>query len=282
VSEADKALAEIEAAMRDMEAFSKPARGSSKAGVATKPVPPPKQERLPSDRPSRRKPARVQPEVVKERKATRAKGPIHQRLITFLVASIAVVVLPFYVLLRGSVYLNQAFAVWPWLAIAGGVGATVVILMLYVAWTRWRIGSGFKFSRGVTRGLIVLVTLYVGYTAMYISAANVKTEEVRETYTSLNPLLRMATSTWVLLDNDVVITDGERQPEDYEKMGLPLNEGSLHYRQETTGYAHAVDLRTKGREEWKNFLMTIYFKIAGFRTLRHTGTADHLHVSLPL
>jgi len=28
--------------------------------------------------------------------------------------------------------------------------------------------------------------------------------------------------------------------------------------------------------------MTIYFKIAGFRSLRHTGTADHLHVSLPV
>jgi hypothetical protein len=64
-------------------------------------------------------------------------------------------------------------------------------------------------------------------------------------------------------------------------MGLPPYERSLHLRQDD-GYAHAVDLRTAGRSEWRNFLMRSYYRLMGFRTLRHVGTADHLHVSLPL
>ena len=203
-------------------------------------------------------------------------------MVTFLVGSIVAIVLPFYVLLRLSVYLDRTYQIWPWLSVAGGVAATVIILMLYAAWARWRLGAGFKFSKGVSRGLLVLVAMYVGYSAMYISAANVKTEDVRATYTALHPLLRLGVSTLMLADQEVVMTDAERQPEDYARMGLPLNEGSLHFRQDDSGYVHAVDLRTNGREEWKNFLMTVYFKIAGFRTLRHTGTADHLHVSLPV
>lgn len=303
-SNPEDALKQIEAAMANMEALSKPGAGRKvESGRRT------------AENGSRKaKPGRRSAESegrktsggVREARSTRAKprstqrtrtpdprpptppnrpptpkGPLHQRIISFLVGLAVMLVLPFYVLLRGSVFLYQEYAVWPWLAIAGGTAATVLLLMLYAAWLRWRLGSGFRFSKGVTRGLVVLVAMYVGYTAMYISASNVKTEEVHETYTALHPLLRLATSTFVLIDNDVVVTDGERSREDYAAMGLPVNEGSLHFRQEDTGYAHAVDLRTKGREEWKNFLMTIYFKAAGFRTLRHTGTADHLHVSLP-
>jgi hypothetical protein len=64
-------------------------------------------------------------------------------------------------------------------------------------------------------------------------------------------------------------------------MGLPVNDGTLHYRQRD-GWAHAVDLRTNGRGEVVNRLVELYFRVMGFRTLRHVGTADHLHVELPL
>ncbi len=63
-------------------------------------------------------------------------------------------------------------------------------------------------------------------------------------------------------------------------MGLPVYERSLHFEQ-ADGYIHAMDLRTLGRGEWRNRLMELYFRTLGFRTLRHVGTADHLHVSLP-
>ena len=74
--------------------------------------------------------------------------------------------------------------------------------------------------------------------------------------------------------------DAARKPEDYAAMGLPVYENSLHFEQ-PDGYVHAVDLRTLGRSAWKNFVMSGYFRLMGFRILRHVGTADHLHVSLP-
>ena len=126
-----------------------------------------------------------------------------------------------------------------------------------------------------------MALVYCGYCALFISASNVKSDEVRATYTSLQPSLRLALSTWLLADPHLVITDAERKPEDYGQMGLPPNEESLHVAT-SSGYVQAVDLRTVGRPEWRNFLATVYFKLMGFRTLRHAGTADHLHVSLPL
>jgi hypothetical protein len=125
------------------------------------------------------------------------------------------------------------------------------------------------------------VGAYCLYALIYLSSLNVKGTELREEYRSLHPLLRLATSTFILVDRDLVITDMERQAQDYERMGLLLYEHSLHFIQED-GYAHAVDLRTVGRSAWRNLLLRAYYGAMGFRTLRHVGTADHLHVSLPL
>jgi len=77
-----------------------------------------------------------------------------------------------------------------------------------------------------------------------------------------------------------VVTDAARTREDYAAMGLPPAETSLHFAQ-SDGYVHALDLRTAGRAEWRNVLVEAGFRMMGFRTLRHVGTADHLHVSLP-
>jgi hypothetical protein len=62
-------------------------------------------------------------------------------------------------------------------------------------------------------------------------------------------------------------------------MGLPVFENSLHFEQES-GYVHAVDLRTIGQSEFRNLMLEYSFRLLGFRTLRHTGTADHLHVEI--
>jgi hypothetical protein len=48
------------------------------------------------------------------------------------------------------------------------------------------------------------------------------------------------------------------------------------------GYVHAMDLRTEGRTELRNRGIQLGFWLLGFSTLRHVGTADHLHVSLRL
>jgi hypothetical protein len=104
---------------------------------------------------------------------------------------------------------------------------------------------------------------------------------VRGYYASLHPVLRLALSTAMLADRDLVITDLARRPEDYPAMGLAANDGSLHYVQRD-GWAHAADLRTAGRSEIASRLLQLYFWSMGFATLRHVGTADHLHVELPL
>ena len=122
---------------------------------------------------------------------------------------------------------------------------------------------------------------YCGYALIYLSSANAKSDRVRAYYASLHPLLRVALSTLILADRDLVVTDLAREPEAYAAMGLAPNDGSLHYVQRD-GYAHAADLRTAGRGELENRLVQAYFWSMGFATLRHVGTGDHLHVELPV
>ena len=135
------------------------------------------------------------------------------------------------------------------------------------------------FNHVVWKGVMVAVGVFVLYSAMYISGANVKSAEVKDTWLSLHPVLRVATSFLVLADADLVVTDAARTPADYRRMGLPVAEGSKHYPQES-GYVEAIDLRTRGRPEWSNALVRVYFWMTGMNTLRHVGTADHLHVSM--
>ncbi|HEV2749308.1 MAG TPA: hypothetical protein VGV12_02165, partial [Gemmatimonadales bacterium] len=125
------------------------------------------------------------------------------------------------------------------------------------------------------------VVAYCLYALVYLSTANAKSERVRAYYASLHPLLRVGLSTLIVLDREAVITDLARRPQDYRAMGLPPNDGSLHFVQRD-GYTHAADLRTTGRGLVKNRLVQLYLWSVGFRTLRHSGTSDHLHVELPV
>ena len=93
---------------------------------------------------------------------------------------------------------------------------------------------------------------------LFLSTKNAKSQEVQREYRNLHPILRMSVSTFMLMDRSLIITDGNRSPEDYRRMGLPTKSHSLHYPQ-TSGYAHAVDLRTKGKAEWKNGIVKTYF-----------------------
>ena len=85
----------------------------------------------------------------------------------------------------------------------------------------------------------------------------------------------------ILVDPGSVITDAGRSQGDYALMGLPPREQSLHYRH-ADGYVHALDFRTTGRSRVRNLAVHVGFRALGFRVLRHGGTGDHLHVSLPI
>lgn len=128
-----------------------------------------------------------------------------------------------------------------------------------------------KVPRLARRLLFAVVGGYAVYGLLYLSAANAKTPELREYYTSLHPLMRIGASTFLLFDREAVVTDLGRTAEDYRKMGLPVNETSLHFRLEDR-FVHALDLRTTGRTELRNDLTAGYFRVMGFRTLRHVGT----------
>lgn len=200
-------------------------------------------------------------------------------LLQGLLRLVAIVALPFIVLVRGAVFFYQYGNVPTWLALAVAALLTAGLVTLY-AWSLLR-----KFA-GRPRVLVLakwvalpLVVCYCGFSLLYLSHVNAKADEVRAYYTKVHPLLRMALSTWLLVDDRLVVTDMSRAREDYAKMGLPVNETSLHYRQED-GWVHAVDLRTANRGWLRNGLVQVYFWAMGFNTLRHVGTADHLHVDL--
>jgi hypothetical protein len=187
--------------------------------------------------------------------------------------------LPFFTLIRTSVFILHRHQVSGWVALGVGVVATVVLLLLYFVAVSLRLGGKGRVPKVVRRGTALLVGSYCLFTLVYLSSANAKTEEIRATYSALNPVLRVAVSTLLLADRDGVLTDTGRTPEDYRRWGLPVNEASLHLPQ-PDGYVHAVDVRTVGRPEWRNRGVAFYFRLMGFQTLRHVGTADHLHVSL--
>jgi hypothetical protein len=190
-------------------------------------------------------------------------------------------VLPFLAFVKVAVYLYQREG-WPTaLALAGGIACTAAVVTAYGAWAWHRFIGRVRLALVARRFALPLVVAYCGYALIYLSSANAKSERVRAYYASLHPLLRVALSTLIIADRDVVITDLARGPEDYTAMGLAPNDGSLHYVQRD-GYAHAADLRTAGRGIVKNRLVQLYFWSMGFGTLRHTGTSDHLHVELPV
>lgn len=193
---------------------------------------------------------------------------------------IGLMILPFYLLVRTSIFLNLEYGYGGWISLGGGIVVSVLLLLTYLLFLFQKIKNRkkrFQFSLG---GAGVMVFGFCLFSLFYLSSVNAKSDEIRNVYRSMHPILRVAISTVTLADSDLVITDIERVLSDYGAMGLPVNPHSLHYRQDETGYVHAIDLRTRGRTEIRNLLLQASLEMMGFQTLRHVGTADHLHVEL--
>ena len=127
--------------------------------------------------------------------------------------------------------------------------------------------------------MILLSAGVLVHLLFFVSNKHMKSSDIQSEFTDLHPILRMATGVFAKLDGNLVVTDISRSAKDYERMGLKENSSSLHYPQKD-GYAYALDLRTKGKPQLSILFMTWYYKLLGFETLRHVGTADHLHVAL--
>lgn len=195
---------------------------------------------------------------------------------------ILITILPFIILIRGSVYIHEHYNPGGMLSLVGGVIITSVVLVLYFTVFYGIIAKKVGDLGSFKRRWVIAMLILGGYTIhglFFISSSNVKSSNLKKELNDLHPLLRMSVSTIIILDKDLIITDASRMPEDYKKMGLPSKSSSLHYKQKD-GYAYAMDLRTSTRHEFRNFLLKGYFWAMGFNTLRHGGTGDHLHVSL--
>lgn len=203
------------------------------------------------------------------------------RFVRRLAKLTGVALLPFVVFVKAATFLYGHERYPTALALAGGAAGTLAVVAVYAAWL-WRRATGrIPLALIVRRVALPIVIAYAAYALLYLSRANAKSEAVRGYYASLHPVLRLALSTAILADRDLVVTGLARRPEDYGAMRLAANDGSLHYLQRD-GWAHAADLRTAGRSEIVSRLLQLYFWSMGFATLRHFGTADHLHVELPL
>ncbi|MDE2803652.1 MAG: hypothetical protein OXN18_00750 [Gemmatimonadota bacterium] len=201
------------------------------------------------------------------------------RLLRWAVFAVILAIVPFFLLIRGGVFAYQQWGLGPWPSLAVSAAATALLLVLYAWALGRRLGAGKELKWLMTRGAAALAVAYVAYSVVYVGSANVKSEEVRAEYAALHPLLRLAASAVILADQGAVITDASRTPDFYRRMGLSPIESSLHFQQED-GFVHALDLRTVGRPEWRNRAIELTFRALGFNTLRHVGTADHLHVSV--
>ncbi|MEO1515600.1 MAG: hypothetical protein AAFV95_11320 [Bacteroidota bacterium] len=202
--------------------------------------------------------------------------------IYYLLKLSLLLILPFIFLIRGAVYLHVQSELNPWACLLGGMGATILLLVIYFSVIHGRLTGQIGNMGSLKRRSLLALCLVLGYCLyglLHLSNANAKQDAVRQEYRSLHPILRLSISTILFIDRSLIVTDANRQPEDYRKMGLPTARRSLHYRQKN-GFVHAVDIRTRGRSELRNKLLQGYFQMMGLNTLRHGGTADHLHISL--
>lgn len=203
------------------------------------------------------------------------------KFLSYLVKTILIIVVPFILLIRGAVYLHNSYNYLPWVCILGGAILAVSLVFVYLSFGHQLFVTGGNMLAMKTRLLIavLVVLIYVVNGIFYVSGSNLKYSKLSSEIRQVHPVLRLAVSTLIIIDKELLITDADRAPEDYKKFGLKTVKQSLHYEQ-STGYSHALDMRTKDRPVWKNFLVQNYFRLMGFRTLRHIGTADHLHISL--
>jgi len=190
----------------------------------------------------------------------------------------AIIALPFIVYVRASVFFYDHGA-HVWLAIVGAAGLTLALVLVYAAGLARQL-RGRARVRSLLRWIAVpIVATWCVSALFYLARVNAKSDEVRGYFLSVHPILRVVLSTVILVDPSLVITDMARTPSDYGRMGLPTNDRSMHYEQ-PDGWVHAVDLRTRSNGEIRNWAVQLYFEVMGFSTLRHVGTADHLHVQM--
>lgn len=201
--------------------------------------------------------------------------------VRYPILAVTLFLLPFFLLIRGSTFFYLHQGVNGWLSLGIAMMLSIIMLTLYAAGIEYRLTGRLRFRGFVFKTITASIAGFCLVGLFYVSSLHTKDETVRSSYIQLHPILRVTLATISLADNQLLITDVSRKPDDYRRWGLPVYRGSLHYPQ-NDGYVHAADLRTIGRPAWKNKTLEWSLRLLGFDTLRHTGTADHLHISIPV
>ena len=193
-----------------------------------------------------------------------------------------IIVLPFVLLVRGSVYLHITYGQHAYISLLGGILLTSLLLATYVYYFKARISRNYKDMVGFKNSLRISLLAgicYSTYGLFFLPLIHFQSPHLKKEIRQVHPLMRIAVSVIVLVDKELIITDASRTPADYREMGLPVKEKSLHYRQKD-GFAYAIDIHTRSRNWRSNLLVKSYFRLMGFKVLRHGGTGDHFHISL--
>ena len=204
------------------------------------------------------------------------------RILYILFKLILIIVLPFLLLTRGAMYVHVHYNPGAYISILFGMIIASIIIMIYFAVLYGRVSNKVGDMGMLRKKWVVAFLIVLGYSihgVFFMSPDNFKNPAIKKEMSKLHPLLRLGVSTLVMIDKDMLVTDATRAVEDYDDMGLRRNARSLHIPQKD-GYAYAVDLRTRGRNEFRNRSTELFFHLLGFKTLRHVGTEDHLHLFL--
>ena len=135
------------------------------------------------------------------------------------------------VLIRGAVFLHEQYALFSWFSLLGGIIASAFLILIYTIYIQGAVTGELGSFRSMKRQYwvaLVIILVYCLPGLLFLSATNAKHPEVQKEFRNLHPVLRLSVSTLIWLDNDLVITDGTRNPEDYGKMGLSTKKHSLH------------------------------------------------------
>jgi len=155
----------------------------------------------------------------------RRGGAWRLRVLRLAAKALAVALLPFLVLVKVAVYLYSHQGYSTVLALAGSTACAAAVVSAYIALVWHRFTGRVRLALVARRLALPLVVAYCGYALIYLSSANAKSDRVRAYYASLHPLLRVALSTLILADRELVITDLARGPNDYATMGLARTTG---------------------------------------------------------
>ena len=193
-----------------------------------------------------------------------------------IVRLVAIVALPFVAYVRASALLYAYGA--PTSGRCAGALITLALVALYGSVLARRLGGRARMRKLAEWIAVPVVGTWCLSALFYLARINAKSDEVHSYFISVHPILRVALSTVILVDPDLVITDAARVPADYRRMGLPVNDRTMHYVQ-PDGWVHAVDLGTQGRPEIQIArCSSTSGRWDSARSAR--GDPDHLHVQL--